>query len=154
LIRIKAGQPRNRDHRNQKGIAMICLRARESSALLAKVLGRWRGLRRRRHCLAELGRFPAGLELLAQDMNLSSSELRAIAAKWPDGSDLLRRRLAMLELDPDASALRDLERVCTLCANKRACERNLATSVTGADWRGYCLNVPTFDALQSEAGRS
>jgi uncharacterized protein YjiS (DUF1127 family) len=133
---------------------MISVRAREGGAFLVDIVEWWRKLRRRRHCLAELDRFPAGLELLARDVNLSPADLRAVAAKWPDGDDLLRRRLRALQLDPErissaqSCALRDLERVCTLCGSKSRCERDLAGDTISNDWRDYCLNLATLDALQ------
>ena len=141
----------------ERGIAMFSVRAREGGAFLVNIVEWWRKLRRRRHCLAELDRFPAGLELLARDVNLSAWDLRAVAAKWPDGDDLLRRRLRTLQLDPElissaqSCAHRDLERVCTLCGSKSRCERDLARNAGSADWRDYCLNVATLDALQGQA---
>jgi hypothetical protein len=145
----------------RKGIAMTSVPAREGTAFFLDIIEWWRKLRTWRHCLAELDRFPAGLELLARDVNLSPWDLRAVAAKWPDDGDLLRRRLAALNPDPEPiesgqySALRDLERVCTLCGSKNRCERDLAANAKGDDaWRGYCLNVGTLDALQGQAGRS
>lgn len=136
---------------------MISVRAREGGTggtFVVDIVEWWRKLRRRRHYLAELDRFPAGLELLARDVNLSPADLRAVAAKWPDGDDLLRRRLRALQLDPErissaqSCALRDLERVCTLCGSKSRCERDLAGATTSSDWRDYCLNLATLDALQ------
>jgi hypothetical protein len=151
-----ASAPSSRcEHR--KGIAMISVRAREGGTFLSDIVEWWRRLRSRRHCLAELDRFPAGLELLARDVNLSPWDLRAVAAKWPDGDDLLGRRLRTLQLDPElissaqSYGLRDLERVCTLCGSKRRCERDLVRNAGSADWRDYCLNVATLDALQGRA---
>jgi hypothetical protein len=141
----------------ERGIAMIAVRAREGGTFLSDIVEWWRRLRSRRHCLAELDRFPAGLELLARDVNLSPWDLRAVAAKWPDGDDLLGRRLRTLQLDPElissaqSYGLRDLERVCTLCGSKRRCERDLVRNAGSADWRDYCLNVATLDALQGRA---
>jgi hypothetical protein len=80
-----------------------------------------------------------------------------VTAKWPDGSDLLRWRLMTLQLDPEQfspaefGALRDLQRVCTMCGGKNPCEHDLARDTSSADWRSYCPNVDTLDALQSES---
>jgi len=69
----------------------------------------------------------------------------------------LRGRLRTLQLDPElissaqSYGLRDLERVCTLCGSKRRCERDLVRNAGSADWRDYCLNVATLDALQGRA---
>jgi hypothetical protein len=141
----------------ERGISMFSMRAREGSAFLVDIVEWWRKLRRRRHCLAELDRFPAGLKLLARDVNLSPWDLRAVAAKWPDGDDLLRRRLRTPQLDPElissaqSCAHRDLERVCTLCGSKSRCERDLTRNAGSANWRDYCLNAATLDALQGQA---
>jgi uncharacterized protein YjiS (DUF1127 family) len=142
----------------EKGrIAMISVHPREGGAFLVNILEWWRSWRRTRNGLAELHRSRAGLELLARDVNLSPWDLRAVAAKWPDGSDLLGRRLTTLRLDPEQfssvqlGALRDLERVCTLCGSKSHCEHDLERNASTAAWRDYCFNVATLDALQSES---
>jgi hypothetical protein len=140
------------------GIAMISVQARKGGgAFFVNILDWWCSWRRTRNGLAELHRFRTGLELLARDVNLSLWDLRVVAAKWPDDGDLLPRRLTTLQLDPEQfssaqlGALRDLERVCTLCGSKSRCEHDLARNASTADWRGYCLNVATLDALQSES---
>ena len=155
LIRIKAPPLRYRYDALRKGIAMVSIQAHGGGAFLVKTLEWWRNWRRTRNGLAELHQ-PTGLELLARDVNLSPGDLRAVTAKWPDGSDLLRRRMMTLQLDPEQfspaelGALRDLQRVCTLCGSKSPCEHDLARDTSSADWRNYCLNVDTLDALQSE----
>jgi len=116
----------------------------------------WRRVRAKRKSLDELARFGGGLERLARDLNLSAWDLRAVVAKWPTGGDLLGRRLTMLQLDPatfssgQSAAVRDLERVCSLCDSKARCEHDLAGRAPNPEWRDYCLNVPTLDALQRE----
>jgi hypothetical protein len=157
LIPIKAPPLAQVMMQSEKDITMISAHGREGGAFLVNILNWWRSWGRTRNGLAELHRFRTGLELLARDMNLLPWDLRAVAAKWPDGSDLLRHRLTTLQLDPEQfsstqlGALRDLERVCTLCGSKSRCEHDLARNATTADWRGYCLNVATPDALQSES---
>jgi hypothetical protein len=137
---------------------MISVQARKGGgAFFVTILDWWCSWRRTRNGLAELHRFRTGLELLARDVNVSLWDLRVVAAKWPDDGDLLPRRLTTLQLDPEQfsstqlGALRDLERVCTLCGSKSRCEQDLARNASTADWRGYCLNVATLDALQSES---
>jgi len=126
-------------------------------AFLVNIFDWWCSWRRTRNGLAELHRFRTGLELLARDVNLTLGDLRAVAAKWPDDGDPLRGRLRTLQLDPElissaqSYGLRDLERVCTLCGSKRRCERDLVRNAGSADWRDYCLNVATLDALQGRA---
>ncbi len=136
---------------------MISVQARGGGAFLVNILEGWRNWRRTRNGLAELHQFRTDVELLAIDVNLSPGDLRAVTAKWPDGNDLLRRRMTTLQLDPEQfssaelGALRDLQRVCTLCGSKTPCQHDLARDTSSADWRNYCPNVDTLDALQSES---
>src|SRR6266508_6328286 len=54
---------------------------------------------------------------IAYDVGVTTSELRALAGKWPESADLLNRRLAALALDPEQirraepGVLPDLQRV-------------------------------------------
>jgi hypothetical protein len=156
LIDVKARVPFRCDDLRWEtgGIAMAYVDAHDGVFL--KLAEWWRGWRRMRQDLADLYQFRGGLELLARDVNLSPEDLRTIAAKWPDRSDLLRRRLSALKLDPELNAsdqycaLRDLERVCALCNSKSRCEHDLAEAASSAAWRDYCPNVTTFDALQAQ----
>jgi len=143
LIPIKAPPLGYVIMQSEKGIAMIPVQTREGGAFLVNILESWRSWRKMRKGLAELHQLRTGLELLARDVNLSPWDLRAVAAKWPDDGDLLRRRLTTLQLDPEQfssvqlGALRDLQRVCTLCDSKSPCEHDLARDASSADWRGY-----------------
>jgi hypothetical protein len=42
--------------------------------------------------------------------------------------------------------LRDLRRVCSLCASKRRCECDLARKFADPVWEEYCPNAPTLHA--------
>src|ERR1044072_9842854 len=61
---------------------------------------------------------------LARDVGVGASELRTIAAKWPDNSGLLSRRIAEIGLDAsqiirtEPQVMRDLQRACTPCAGE------------------------------------
>ena len=95
-------------------------------------------------------------ERIARDVGVSAPELRALAGKWPDSADLLKGRLDVLALDPaeirrtDPGVLSDLQRVCTMCAQTRECEHDLAEHPSDPGWRDYCPNVMTLDALAAE----
>jgi hypothetical protein len=69
---------------------------------------------------------------------------------------LLFRRLAVLQVDRDALAsddpllFRELQGLCTLCRSKERCARDLAREGDEAarqDWREYCPNATTLNAL-------
>ena len=117
----------------------------------------WQDLRAARMRLRELQQYGDSLEHIARDVGLSSSDLYAMAAKPPDAADQHKQRLAALDIDR-ASLLRrhplvarDLERVCSLCGQKRRCERDLASHPNDPVWRTYCPNAQTLDALKAAA---
>jgi hypothetical protein len=132
---------------------MLSVHARaDGGSLLGAILARWRNFRSSRASLAELHRLGRNIDFLARDVNLSPSDLHAVAARWPGHADLLRRRLAAQQLDPEgfaparSAALRDLERVCALCGEQHRCRRGLDADADA--WREYCPNAFTIDALQ------
>jgi len=130
------------------------LRNQERGTFLASIRKGWRKWRTRRNALAELHQSTA-LESVARDLNLSPQDLYAVTAKWPTGSDLLNERMTALRLDPERfsptelGALRDAQRVCSICGSKSECKHDLAENPTSGDWRSYCPNVDTLDGLQN-----
>ena len=54
----------------------------------------------------------------------------------------------------EPQVVRDLERVCTLCASKRRCSRDFAKGRSASSWQAYCPNTMTLRALTADAGRS
>jgi len=72
------------------------------------------------------------VERIAKDVGVSASEFRRLASFSPESADLLRRRMAALQLDRNEVAtveprtLRDLQGVCTMCESHRRCARDLA----------------------------
>ena len=120
-------------------------------------IGRWwAGWRRHWAARSELAQCgPAELERLARDAGVSKDELRVLAGKWPDSASQLTRRVAALGLDAaeisrsEPRTMRDLQRVCSLCASKRRCEHDLARDPSDPAWREYCANEGTLDALEA-----
>lgn len=108
--------------------------------------------------LADCG--PAETARIAHDVGVSgAAELRVLASKWPDSADLLSRRMRQIKLDAakivrvEPQVVRDLERVCTLCATKRRCSRDLARKQSDSSWQAYCPNTMTLRALTADDGR-
>jgi hypothetical protein len=72
------------------------------------------------------------------------------------GQTLLQDLLNVLGLDKNALendeplAMRDLERLCTTCREKRQCRFDLANGVIADNFRDYCPNAFTLDALLQE----
>lgn len=126
-----------------------------SSAVRGGVVGWWRRWRQRAAGLAELELLSTEAERVARDSGVGLSDLRVLAGKWPDAAHLAERRMATLGLDAaqvretQPAVMRDLQRVCSLCANKRVCEHDLDSGAANAAWREYCPNEGTLEALRS-----
>jgi len=93
------------------------------------------------------------MERMARDAGIGVGDLRVLAGRWPDSADLVQRRMAAIGLDAaeveaaQPATMRDLQRVCSLCDNKRVCAHDLDRSPTNAAWREYCPNAGTLAAL-------
>jgi len=128
--------------------------AHESRTVFGRVGGWLRQWWERSTALAELEACGAPeMERLARDAGVGVGELRVLAGKWPDSADLVQRRLAALGVDAVAveaeqpATMRDLQRVCSLCDNKRVCEHDLDRGRANAAWSEYCPNSGTLAAL-------
>jgi len=107
--------------------------------------------------MADLGRCsPAEMERIARDVGVSGADLSILAGKWPDAADPLYWRMNEIKLDrkeithADPQVMRDLQRVCTVCASKRRCEHELANNPSDPAWKKYCPNATTLAALVAE----
>jgi hypothetical protein len=125
-------------------------------SMLGRFGGWWRRWREHAATLAGLRDCgDAELSRVAHDIGIGAYDLRVLAGKWPDAADLVVRRAAVLGLDAvelereQPQVRRDLERVCSLCDNKRACEHDLSRSPAKADWRDYCPNAGTLAAISA-----
>jgi hypothetical protein len=113
--------------------------------------------RYRSHAGEDLGQCDAEeVRLIAKDLGISASELRSIASKGPGGADPLRRLLGVLEIDPARIAqlqpgvLRDLQKVCAGCADKKRCVHELSDGTAAEHFHEFCPNAYTLDALLAE----
>jgi hypothetical protein len=90
---------------------------------------------------------------IAKDLGISVSDLRGLAAKGPRAADTLRKMLLALSVNPqdvsnaDPAAMRDLQRVCIVCGQKRRCQHELARGTAAEHFREFCPNAYTLDAL-------
>jgi hypothetical protein len=94
---------------------------------------------------------------MAREAGLTPRELARMSELRPDAAKLLPQRMAALHLDPEAlakndpSTMRDLQRLCSSCASKKRCQRELISYSYDPAWRQYCPNSGTLEALQSVA---
>lgn len=90
---------------------------------------------------------------IAHDLNLSTAELNTLVRRGAHASDKLARMMHALHIDPEAirrlepMVMRDLERVCTLCAHKRECAHELDAGKAAEDYAEFCPNADTLGAL-------
>jgi hypothetical protein len=128
---------------------------RKTPRLLDQVARWWRDRMQQRGTVAALADCGLGeTARIARDIGISTgAELRVLASKWPSSADLLGRRLQQMTLDPAVMArsepevARDLQRVCSLCASKRRCSRDLARGPFDSAWQTYCPNATTLRSL-------
>jgi len=101
--------------------------------------------------LADCG--PDEAARIAHDLKLQPKELAMLAKKGPHAADLMLKMLESLEIDAselehdDPATMRDLQRVCAICGDKRQCQYDLTNGITAPNFRDYCPNAYTLDAL-------
>ena len=115
------------------------------------LFARW--LERRRE-IAELCTCDAiSREKIAIDLGVSPGELDQLVRRGPHAADELPKMMAAIGLDAKAIAraqplvMRDLERVCALCEQKKQCGRDLAAGTAAQHYKEYCVNAETLAAL-------
>ncbi len=90
---------------------------------------------------------------IASELRVSPTDLNELVRKGPHAADELPKLLQLLGIDEEylahtqALVLRDMERVCALCAHKGQCDRDLADDTLSEHYEGYCPNAPTIDVL-------
>jgi hypothetical protein len=115
------------------------------------LLGRIRDWWHMNHELGTVDRHE--LDHIAQDLGMTGSELRDLAARGPDAAHLLYERMRALGIskeDVERAALglmRDLERTCACCNDKGVCEQDLAKRPGDPKWQRYCPNAISLQSL-------
>ena len=90
---------------------------------------------------------------IASDLGVTPGELRQLSTKGPGSADLLLKMLVAPGVDPKAVSekeplvMRDLQRLCTTCAEKSRCAHELADGTAPAHFHEFCPNAFTLDAL-------
>jgi hypothetical protein len=90
---------------------------------------------------------------ITADLKINQNELSALAKRGPDAADLLQKLLVVLGMDAndihhgDPAVMRDLQRSCIMCDEKRRCKFDLINGVITENFHDYCPNAFTLDAL-------
>jgi transcriptional regulator with XRE-family HTH domain len=96
---------------------------------------------------------------IASELRVSPADLNELVRQGPHAADELPKLLKVLGIDEEALArtqplvLRDMERVCALCADKGECDRDLAAGTAAEHYKGYCLNAPTIEVLGQQVNK-
>lgn len=99
----------------------------------------------------------ANFSRIASELQLSNADLEALVRRGPHAADELPKMLKALGIDhadlvrTEPLVLRDMERVCALCNQKRQCDRDLAAGTAAAHYEEYCANAHTIDGLGPRA---
>jgi len=124
---------------------------------LITTFGDWLRHRRELNELRQLN--TSEFERIATELRVSPGDLNELVRQGPHAADELPKLLKILGIDEEALArtqpmvLRDMERVCALCASKGECDRDLAAGTSAEHYEGYCLNASTIETLDLPAGR-
>lgn len=122
--------------------------------LMGLLTGKWKNIWEKRAAINELASFdPSEVAHIAEDLGISASDLRFLAASGPEATDLLKRRLQTLGVDAtgvDPAVMRDLQLLCARCNSKQHCAHELADKPVAARWPKYCPNELTIEAIQTK----
>jgi hypothetical protein len=122
--------------------------------LMGLLTGKWKNIWEKRAAISELSKFdPSEVARIAEDLGISTSDLRFLAASGSGATDLLKRRLQTLGVDVsgvDPAVMRDLQLLCARCNGKQRCAHELADKPVAARWPKYCPNAPTIEAIETK----
>jgi len=115
----------------------------------------WLKHRRELNEMRQLDR--ADFDRIASDLRISPDDLEELVRHGKHSADELPMMLEQLGISADGLGraqpllLRDMERVCSLCAHKARCDRDLADGTAAENYHGYCANASTLESLDRSA---
>jgi transcriptional regulator with XRE-family HTH domain len=125
---------------------------------VARLIDRFGDWLKHRQELNEISQMDRGeFDHIAGELRVSPADLETLVRRGPHAADELPKLLKALGIDEaglsrtEPLVLRDMERVCALCASKRQCDRDLAAGASAAHYQDYCLNADTIAGLGQPA---
>ena len=94
----------------------------------------------------------ADFDRIASDLRIAPDDLEELVRHGKHSADELPMMLEQLGINADGLGraqpllLRDMERVCSLCAHKARCDRDLADGTAAENYHGYCGNASTLES--------
>jgi hypothetical protein len=120
------------------------------------LLARWREWWRRGDELSQFDR--AELERIAGDLGMTAHDLEDLTARGPRAADLLYERMQAIgigRVDVERIAfglMRDLEKTCARCEQKKVCENDLTERPSDPAWKEYCPNAVSLESVKRTKG--
>lgn len=109
---------------------------------------------RRYRAMQELRNIGANeVSAIARDLGVTPTELSSLTALGAGFPTRLQNMLSLLKIDErkicgsNSALVRDMQKVCTFCQNKRQCSHELRTGRARAHYHAYCPNSTNFDAV-------
>jgi hypothetical protein len=107
---------------------------------------------RRRALLRELDGLGYEASVIARDLGITGAQLRALAVQEAGFPKQLKQMLGALELDPDLKKVdptlsRDMQSLCSICASKRRCNRELRAGTAAENFGEFCPNASNLAEL-------
>jgi hypothetical protein len=122
--------------------------------LMGSLRGKWKTYWEKRAAINELAKCdPSEVARIAEDLGISTAELRFLAASDKGAAGLLLRRLQALRVDPksiDPAVMRDLQLRCAQCDSKKLCSHELEDKPAAASWPKYCPNEQTIEVVKTQ----
>jgi Family of unknown function (DUF6455) len=115
------------------------------------IFARW--LKHRRDIAEACGCGSEEFGRIAHDLNVSPGELDELVRRGAHAADALPQMMAALDIDEKAVSraqpmvMRDLERVCSQCEQRRTCQQELAGGTAAAHYTEFCPNATTLETL-------
>jgi hypothetical protein len=94
---------------------------------------------------------------IAHELGVTPDDLDTLVRRGLDAIEELPKLLTALGVDEKAIArtlplvLRDMERVCASCQQKRQCDHDIAAGTSGQHYEEYCDNAATINSLGLKA---
>jgi uncharacterized protein DUF6455 len=121
--------------------------------LMGLLTGKWKNIWEKRAAINELAKLdPSEVTRIAEDLGISTSDLRFLAASGSGTTHLLEHRLQALGVDAtgvEPAVMRDLQLLCARCNSKQHCAHELEDKPVAARWPKYCPNEQTIGAIKA-----
>jgi len=108
--------------------------------------------------ISEMREFDTGeFARIAHELGVTPDDLDTLVRRGPHAIEELPKLLKALGVDEKAIArtlplvLRDMERVCASCQQKRQCDHDIAAGTSGQHYEEYCGNAATINSLGQKA---